>query len=243
MSAPPPPKLSLEEEDLDDLDGEYTLNSLNYLPSSKRDTVTDVLDEFDKVPPAPKPPTSAPKSTAPTSAPPSSAAIPPPNSSLPDDDDTNEDDLNSDFARELQKGMESLMREMGGLGGGAGGMGLGGLDGSVLEGLGGGLDAVPGAQDPEQEKVFKAAWEAMLAEGMDGMVGDEFKPGSSGAAPAVPNVPKPATGKVKEKAPAGADGKKQDFQAGIRAAVDKMKSSESGFKVRFFPFHSRLFSF
>lgn len=119
-------------------------------------------------------------------------------------------------------GMESLMREMGGMG-----LGVGGADGS-------GSGSVPSTSTTtagetgegtgigkEQEEAFKKAWEAMLVEGMDGLVGDELKPGasaSSSAAAAPPNLPKEAG--------------KQDFQAGIKAAMEKLKSSESGFKVR-----------
>ena len=106
------------------------------------------------------------------------------------------------------------MREMGGMVSGAG----------DVDRSGSGSAATPSvsretAIGREQEEVFKKAWEAMLVEEMDGLVGDEFKPGSSSSSSAPPNLPK--------------DGKKgkQDFQAGIKAAMEKLKSSESGFKV------------
>jgi peroxin-19 len=130
--------------------------------------------------------------------------------------------------------MESLVREMGGLG----------VDGGVLDGapgISGGAGAGAGAtgtgagtgkkteKDKEQERAFKAAWEAMLVEGMDGMVSDEFKPGPMPAFTGVSGNKQSAgtTGKEKEEA----RGTKQDFQAGIQAAFEKLKSSESGFKV------------
>jgi len=127
--------------------------------------------------------------------------------------------------------MESLMREMGG---------LGATDGNVLDGaagIGGGAGEGGAGKktekELEQERAFRAAWEAMLVEGMDGMVGDEYKPG---ALPAFSGTSDGSTG-----AGVGAEGKKEkegvdtgekkDFQAGIRAAMEKLKSSESGFKV------------
>jgi peroxin-19 len=77
---------------------------------------------------------------------------------------------------------------------------------------------VPGAGDAprenetdeekaEREQLFKAAWEAMLIEGMDGQVkaGDV----ASGSA-----APEPAN----------------DFQKTVRAAMDKMKTSEDSLK-------------
>lgn len=80
----------------------------------------------------------------------------------------------------------------------------------------------PGSKEQiqAQEAAFKAAWEAMLVEGMDGMVPPAAGAGGSEFAGA-------ATAGKKE---GGAAGKK-DFQAGIRAAVDKLKESESAMKV------------
>jgi peroxin-19 len=181
---------------------------------------SDVLDQF--TPPPPKPP--PPSATIPASA--------FPITSPPDDDD-----LNSEFAKELQKGMESLMREMGGLGGGADGDGV--LDGAG--GFGGGKKT---AKEKEQERAFRAAWEAMLVEGMDGMVAPSSSAlAPTSASPSASGVPgkENEKGKEKEKEVAeGTDPSKQDFQAGIRAAFEKLKSSESGLQVRPSPFPSSL---
>ena len=171
---------------------------------------SDVLDQF--TPPPPKPP--PPSATIPASA--------FPITSPPDDDD-----LNSEFAKELQKGMESLMREMGGLG----------VDGDgVLDGVGGFGGGKKTAKEKEQERAFRAAWEAMLVEGMDGMVAPSSSAlAPTSASPSASGVPgkENEKGKEKEKEVAeGTDPSKQDFQAGIRAAFEKLKSSESGLQVR-----------
>ncbi|KAJ7938205.1 Pex19 protein family-domain-containing protein [Mycena leptocephala] len=88
--------------------------------------------------------------------------------------------LAEDFAAELARGMESLMREI------AAG------SGSTSEDAGAAPD----------EAALKAAWEAMLIEGMDGL---------SASAPTSPET-------------AGAEG---DFQSKIRAAMNKVNEGES----------------
>lgn len=70
----------------------------------------------------------------------------------------NEDELSSDFTRELAKGMENLMKELGGKAGADAG----------------------GDTDEERDRALKAAWEAMLVEGLNGEtaandVGTEYK--------------------------------------------------------------------
>ena len=120
------------------------------------------------------------------------------------------------------------MREMGGPGVLDGMPGIGGGNANADTRDGAGKTGTEKGKEKEREMAFKAAWEAMLVEGMDGIVGDEIKPGElptytggSGA------------GKEKTKEAMGdGSGDKQNFQAGIRAAMDKLKSSESGFKVR-----------
>ena len=62
-----------------------------------------------------------------------------------------EDALSSDFAKELAQGMESLIREIAGEAGGSDNK-------SVTE--------------EERSRAFKAAWRAMLVDGMDGSLGD-----------------------------------------------------------------------
>jgi peroxin-19 len=117
------------------------------------------------------------------------------------------------------------MREMGGLGGG-------------VDGGGGEEGGKKTEEEKEQERAFRAAWEAMLVEGMDGMVASP-PPSSSSAPSPAPAPPAKEKGKEKESASAGPTdpSSKQDFQAGIRAAFEKLKSSESGLKVRP-PLHS-----
>jgi hypothetical protein len=74
---------------------------------------------------------------------------------------------------------------------------------------------------------------------MDGMVASS----SSAPAPASTSTSAPSAsgasgkekGKDKEPAEGTVDPSKQDFQAGIRAAFEKLKSSESGLKVRLSP--------
>jgi hypothetical protein len=88
--------------------------------------------------------------------------------------------LAEDFAAELARGMESLMREI------AAG------SGSTSEDAGAGPD----------EAALKAAWEAMLIEGMDGL---------SASAPTSPET-------------TSAEG---DFQSKIRAAMNKVNEGES----------------
>ena len=153
------------------------VHSFSYMYTCPNPCTTDVLDQFDSTPnpkptattskpPIPRPP--QPQSKSPTPGPPNP---PPPSSTLPNtsipsflaNDPGKDDGLDSDFARELQKGMEEFMREIREMG-----LGVGGVDNSAS--------------------------------------------GSS----AVPNV---------------SEGK-QDFKAGIKAAMEKLKSSESGFKVR-----------
>lgn len=109
------------------------------------------------------------------------------------------------------------MREMGGLG-------LDGGDGSIKGAGDAGKGKPKTKEEIEQEKAFKAAWEAMLVEGMDGMVGEGMKPGELPAF----NPTASGSGGEKEKE------KEKDFAAGIRATMDKLKSSESALKVNFF---------
>jgi len=65
-------------------------------------------------------------------------------------EEVDEDLLSSEFAKELAKGMENLMRELGAEAAGA----STGEEGEELS--------------EEQQKAFKAAWEAMLVDGMNG---------------------------------------------------------------------------
>jgi peroxin-19 len=109
------------------------------------------------------------------------------------------DALSEDFASELARGMESLMRELG-----------------VPD------DPTSGEEDQdESRKLLKAAWEAMLIEGL----GDDT--GSGDASDAGKNV-------VKDGQASGKDDDRDtetDFQRKIRQAMDKLKESESDLKV------------
>lgn len=116
-----------------------------------------------------------------------------------------EDELSAEFSRELAKGMESLMREIG-----------------AGEGLG-----PEGANDEETQRAFKAAWEKMLVEGMDGMGGndlaglEEFMGQDQGISRNIggPSAP-------------GTSAEANDFQNKIKQAMDKLKESESNLQVR-----------
>ncbi|KAJ7039525.1 Pex19 protein family-domain-containing protein [Mycena alexandri] len=164
---PPPP--AADQDDLDDLD--------------------DVLDQFSAKPEqSPVQPTFSgrPRTNTRVDGPP----IPAPGNGLvgvtEGDEDPDANALAADFAAELAKGMESLMREISGAG----------------EGSAAGEGSGPGVAD---EAALKAAWEAMLIEGMDGM--------TAGA--------NAATATSKD-AGEGAD----DFQAKIRQAMGKLREGE-----------------
>lgn len=120
------------------------------------------------------------------------------------------DELQEDFARELAKGMEDLMREMGA-----------GTESSEADG-----NKELTQEEKEREKLFKAAWEAMLVDGMNGQgenladLGDPL--GNEGV-----------KAKSTSSQPSGSgSGDKTDFQQTIKQAMEKLKQTESGLKVR-----------
>jgi peroxin-19 len=117
-------------------------------------------------------------------------------------EELDEDGLSEAFSRELQKGMESLMRELGNPS----------SSGSV-----GDKDHLAGEQGNEEaERMFKAAWEAMLVEGMDGMVQGSANEKSS----------------TSQTGPKAGDGEPSNaFQDQIRQAMDKLRESESNLQV------------
>ncbi|KAJ7836407.1 Pex19 protein family-domain-containing protein [Mycena olivaceomarginata] len=144
-------------------------------------------------PPPPPPPPSAtvptftgrPRTNTRVDGPP----IPIPGNGLPTLGEGDEDPnaLAADFATELAKGMESLMREI--------------AAGQSTSGEGDDADA---DADPEGDAArFKAAWEAMLVQEMDA---------SAASTSTDPGVPTAADG---------------DFQAKIRAAMNKVNEGES----------------
>jgi peroxin-19 len=102
--------------------------------------------------------------------------------------------------------MESLMREVSG--------------GDVVDGAKASGEATERtAEEQEKERMFKAAWEAMLIEGMNGqeVAGMEDFWGHGGAG---------------KKEIDGA-GETDDFQKTIRHAMEKLKESESTLQVAF----------
>ncbi|KAH7908723.1 Pex19-domain-containing protein [Hygrophoropsis aurantiaca] len=165
-----------EEDDLDDLD--------------------DVLDQFSpsqSIPPATSsvPPQSTTSASAKSPVPPSSAT-------------KGDPDITPDFASELARGMESLMREMGA-----------DFDPEDLSaGTNHGVVEETPQEKEARERAFAAAWEAMLIEGMDGMVDPALK----SATTAAPGSSSEGLENV--------DG----YQSRIRAAANKLKESESTLK-------------
>ncbi len=107
-------------------------------------------------------------------------------------EDVDEDELTAEFTRELAKGMENLMKEL------------------QTEA---GISESQGDSEEERTRLLKAAWEAMLVEGMNGeggedvqqMMGSDYKPKDAGG---------------------GAD-----FQSKIKQTMNKLKQSESDLKV------------
>ncbi|PIL27093.1 transporter [Ganoderma sinense ZZ0214-1] len=167
------------------------------------DDLDDVLEQFNAPPkPAPAPPPAS-SSKSPPSAPPKEGPSPPPPDSF------GMDGLDEDFARELTKGMESLFRDIA---------------------MGAGLDDVPdlgkepeGTTDEEQEKAFRAAWEAMLVEGMNGTMNPEDLIAPPGAGAAKAKTTGAANGAASGSGSNG--GPPQSFQDNIKRAMDKMKES------------------
>jgi len=218
------PQVDDGDDDLDDLDGELIRG---FIFHRNPDAVyhTDVLDQFTS-PPRKQPntsdtPVSIPAATSPTNhlppAPPpptaaattsflqsgsasSSGSDPVPQGEIPETDESTAK-LAEDFVTELTKGMESLMREIGG---------DAGLPGFAA-----------GEKTEEQEREFRAAWEAMLIQGM-GQGGISELDISSGSTK--DNEMGKGEGNV-----AGKEG----FQQSIRQTMDKLKESESMLKVRF----------
>ena len=115
---------------------------------------------------------------------------------------------------------------------------------------GAGLDDIPdlakeaeGATDEEREKAFKAAWEAMLVEGMNGTINPEDFLGTPGAASAGAGKAKAtstASGASSSGAGANAGAGTDSFQENIRRAMDKLKESDQ--KVRVVAFNGTAYT-
>ncbi|KAI0764748.1 Pex19 protein family-domain-containing protein [Fomes fomentarius] len=177
------------------------------------DDLDDVLEQFNAPPkPAPKVPAS---SSAPSSKGPPSQ-LPPASSTQAQGQGKTVDPfagLDEDFARELTRGMESLFRDI------AQGAGLDGIPD-----LDKGGENVP---DEEREKAFKAAWEAMLVEGMNGsLTAEELvgagKSNNKNKASEGSSAPSGSDASAAASAGTGTD----SFQENIRKAMEKLKESD-----------------
>jgi peroxin-19 len=109
--------------------------------------------------------------------------------------------------------MESLMREIGEEGKRKGGKAEAEGEGSA-------------DKDKENERVFKAAWEAMLVEGMDGVGGADL----AGLGDLLGDGGVKGKEKGADKDGAGG-GEKDDFQSKIRQTMGKLKESESNLQA------------
>ena len=153
-------------------------------------------------------------------------------------DEADEDTLTTAFAQELAKEMENLMRE------------ISDIDPSTLAGRSteantdGEGEIVP-EKVKEAEQALKAAWEAMLVEGMNGMAGTDGDRlanlgeilGDPGLGPKKDGAKMEASnsGKAGESASQGAtEKKKNDFQDALKQAMNKMKETESNLQVSSF---------
>ncbi|KAI0711758.1 Pex19 protein family-domain-containing protein [Earliella scabrosa] len=174
------------------------------------DDLDDVLEQFNAPPkPAAQP---APASTSSSHAPQTQAATTA--SAQGSQSQSKAPDpfagLDEDFARELTKGMESLFRDIA---------------------QGAGLDEIPdlgkveeGATDEEREKAFKAAWEAMLVEGMNGTLNaDDLARVGAGKTPAPAASTASGSGTT---ASTGSGAGVDSFQENIRKAMEKLKESD-----------------
>jgi len=196
-------KLILEDEDLDDLDD--VLSQFNPMTRPKADEEPQSpLSPLTSPPPPPPSATTASfnrrRTNTRVDAPPTS--LPGSGPPLQTTSEADEDELNVDFARELAKGMEDLMKELGA------GAGIAEND-----------DEDEGTRQ-ERQKAFDAAWEAMLVEEMNGIgQGSESMGTSLGDAGVRPKNEK-----------GGESGEKDPFQKTVRQALDKLKEGESKLK-------------
>ncbi|KIJ58172.1 hypothetical protein HYDPIDRAFT_119857 [Hydnomerulius pinastri MD-312] len=157
------------------------------------DDLDDVLDQFSSPPPSQQKPTPPPPQP---NGPNSSKSPQPPLGGA-------SDELAADFTAELAREMESLFK----------GLGLDPQAASAATDHKDGDQNETPEQQAERERAFAAAWEAMLIEGMDGMIDPSKIEGSSASSPS----PKPK--------------EKDDFQSRIRSTMNKLKESESDLKT------------
>ncbi|KAF7326907.1 hypothetical protein MVEN_02584600 [Mycena venus] len=197
------PPSTLDTDDLDDLDD--VLSEFSRQPAPP--TPSSAIPTSPLSPPPPPPPTATastftsgrPRTNTRVDAPP----MPAPGNGLPTlgegdgDEDANPDALAADFARELAKGMESLMRE---------------IAAESTAGQSATGEATADSDEAADAARFKAAWEAMLVQEMD----------ASGSG--LPQAGASAASSGAGASTAAADG---DFQAKIRAAMNKVNEGES----------------
>uniref|UniRef100_D8QJR5 Pex19-domain-containing protein n=1 Tax=Schizophyllum commune (strain H4-8 / FGSC 9210) TaxID=578458 RepID=D8QJR5_SCHCM len=182
------------DEDLDDLDGAYYAQTSPPVPGPPPPTVERPAFQRQR--------TNTRVDTPPVSVP-GSGNFPGLDATAEEDEDA----LTAEFTKELARGMESLMKELG--------------DDAVKEHAEAGKDMTP----EEQERIFKAAWEAMLVEGK-GAGGEDLevlqellaKTGGQGKEGKRPE----GAGASSSSAPTASD-----FQAKIRQATQKLRESES----------------
>ncbi|KAI8973111.1 Pex19 protein family-domain-containing protein [Trametes punicea] len=176
-----PRKITVEEDDLDDLD--------------------DVLEQFSKSPPKPatKPAPAATSASSSSQTPSTKDAPPAQSSSQKKPDPFGLEGLDEDLARELTKGMEDLFRDI--------------AQGAGLDDIPDLANAEEGTTDEERQRAFKAAWEAMLVEGMNGTVSAEDLSGKG----------KDAEGASGSGAGLGST---DPFQDSIKKMMEKLKESD-----------------
>ncbi|RXW17355.1 hypothetical protein EST38_g8504 [Candolleomyces aberdarensis] len=186
------------------------------------DELDDVLDDFNEAPKAPPPtatlaPVSSGRPRTNTRVGAQPASVPghgPPLDST--EEELDENVLSSAFAKELAKGMENLMREI--------------AEESTTQGSSSrAKDGGDGNAAPEEEKakLFRAAWEAMLIEEMNGKegqdplvsLGDVLGQQSKGGAPSSSSGPSSS-------AAAG-----ENFQDKIKQTMGKFKEMEDKAKA------------
>jgi peroxin-19 len=112
-------------------------------------------------------------------------------------DELDEAALSDEFARELAKNMEELMKEL------------------VTEGESSAKSGGPETEEDkekEAQRIMKAAWEAMLVEGMNGITDEGGSEDNSAS---------------RSEGPSNSG----DFQSKIKQTMDKLKESESNLKV------------
>ncbi|KAG5641154.1 hypothetical protein DXG03_005880 [Asterophora parasitica] len=214
---------------------------LSNLPDAEDDLddLDDVLDQFtpasasNLVSPPPPPPTAAAASPATFGRPRTNTRVDVPPKSVPGGlgaldataEEVDEDELSAEFSRELAKGMESLMREI------SGGALPGETPSSSGEGAGTGEGGAGGGalSDEETAKAFKAAWEAMLVEGMDGMAANDIAGLEEFLGQGAAKGKETGTSSTQQAGSGSAP--QNEFQSKIKQAVDKLRESESNLQA------------